>query len=89
MNIEQERIELLKSSADQRRRGVMHYQVDIDNYRAAIAEIEKNYAADKNLMDFANHLRGLLKTNIDEQAKERIILTVIERQLEDMKCLMS
>jgi hypothetical protein len=82
MNLEQERIDILHASADGRERDVMHYQINIDNYRLAIAEIEANHADDAALTTFANNLRELLASSLVEQGKERILLKVIRSQLE-------
>ena len=83
MTLTAERHDILTAAADQRRRDVMHYQINIDNFRAAIAEIETNHGDDANLMAFRDHLDGLLASSLAEQAKERIMLTVIERQLQE------
>lgn len=83
MNPTTERHDILTAAAEQRRRDVMHYQINIDNFRAAIAEIEAHHADDANLLAFRDHLAGLLASSLAEQAKERIMLTVIERQLQE------
>lgn len=76
-----ERAIILKSAADHRRAEVLHHQINIDNYRLAIAEIEQNHAGDASLMEFGGKLRALLDESLREQAKEKIMLLVIERQL--------
>lgn len=60
----------------------MHHQINIDNYRLAIAEIEANYAGVEHMTAFADRLRDLLKSSIEEQDKERVLLKVIKMQLE-------
>lgn len=79
-----ERIETLKAAAEGRRSGVMHYQINIDNFRLAIAKIEAEHMHNPAMVDFANQLRDLLASNETEQLKERIMLEVIEKQLEGM-----
>lgn len=79
-----ERIETLKAAADGRRSGVMHYQININNFRLAIAKIAKEYSDNPEMVAFAEHLRGLLASSETEQLKERIMLEVIEQQLEGL-----
>jgi len=86
VNLEQERIELLTAAAEGREREVMHYQINIDNFTRAIAEIEANHP---EMEEFANNLRELLASSKLEQAKERILLKVIRDQLEEAKCTSS
>lgn len=83
MDLEQERIDILKDALDQRRRGVMHYQINIDNFRAAIALIETEHAADERLAGYADELRLLLEQNEMQQAREQVMLRVIEAWLRD------
>lgn len=81
MNLEKERIDLLAAAAEGREREVMHYQINIDNFTRAIAEIEANHP---EMNDFADSLRELLASSKQEQAKERIMLKVIRDQLEEV-----
>jgi hypothetical protein len=82
MNLEQQRMDILSQGAEHRRREVMHYQINIDNYRLALTEIEKNHKDDPDMAEFASNLRELLSSSLREQRKEQILLTVIEKQLE-------
>ena len=79
-----EKTEILTSAVENRRREVMHYQINIDNYRAAIAEIDASYKGNADLVPFREQLCDLLRTNLIEQTKEKIMLTVIERQLAEL-----
>lgn len=79
-----DRIETLKAAAEGRRSGVMNYQINIDNFRLAIVKIEAEHAGNPAMADFAEHLRGLLASSETEQLKERIMLEVIEQQLEGL-----
>jgi len=81
--LETERQAMLTEAATHREREVMHHQINIDNYRLALAEIAKNHADDADLAEFAARLEELLSSSIREQAKERIMLTVIRQQLGD------
>lgn len=80
--LETERRAMLSDAAAHREREVMHHQINIDNYRLALAEIDKNHTGDANLAEFAKQLAELLSSSIREQAKERIMLTVVRQQLE-------
>lgn len=82
MNLEQERMNILSQAVESRRREIMHYQINIDNYGMAIAEIERNYSGNADMLEFAEHLKDLRASSIREQTKERILLKVIEKQLE-------
>lgn len=79
--IQVERQHMLEENVKNRRREIMHYQVNIDNYRLAIEEIKANHATDPAMLEFSKQLEGLLATSLIEQMKEKIILKVIEKQL--------
>jgi hypothetical protein len=79
--LETERQTMLTEAASHREREVMHHQINIDNYRLALAEIAKNHADNADLAEFAAQLEGLLSSSIREQSKERIMLTVMRQQL--------
>ena len=81
MALEQERMDILSQGAEHRRREIMHYQINIDNYLLALAEIEQNHTDDADMAEFANNLRDLLSSSLREQRKEQIMLTVIEKQV--------
>lgn len=70
--------ELLTSALDARVREVTEYQVNIDNFRAAIAKI----GSDAELADFKVQLEGLLASSLIEQRKAQIMLDVIREQVE-------
>ena len=85
----EEKKAILSEAAKARRQDVLFHQINIDNYRLAIAEIHERHADDPSLMAFSDQLDGLLASSLAEQAKEQIMLTVIERQLEAMPCTQS
>lgn len=82
MDLAQERLDTLIQARDARRRAVMHYQIDIDNFTAAIALIGREHGDDPALQAFGNELADLLATTMHQQDRERVILRVIEAQLE-------
>ena len=71
--------EILTQSVEARENDIMLYQINIDNYRAAIADIEANHP---DLSDFADQLRDLLQSSLREQKKEQIMLAAIKVNLE-------
>ena len=73
------RHEILTQSVEARENDIMLYQINIDNYRAAIADIEANHP---DLSDFADQLRDLLQSSLREQKKEQIMLAAIKANLE-------
>lgn len=75
-----EKAEILKKSLNARIDEVMGYQINIDNYTLAITEIDKS--GDEDLMPFRELLEGLLKSEIIEQKKAKIMLEVLRKQVE-------
>jgi hypothetical protein len=73
------RHDILTQSVEARENDIMLYQINIDNYRAAIADIEANHP---DLWDFADQLRDLLQSSLREQKKEQIMLAAIKANLE-------
>ena len=76
------KLEILRAAADGRRAEVMNYQINIDNFRLAIVKVDAEHADKPEIVAFADHLRSLLASSEIEQLKERIMLEVIEQQLE-------
>ena len=74
--------EILTAALAHREAEVLHHQINIDNYRLAIAEIDANYADDAAIADFRARLADLLASSIVEQRKEIIMRDVIAKQLE-------
>jgi hypothetical protein len=74
--------QILLSALEQRKHEVLGYQINIDNYHRAIEYMRINY--DPDLESFADQLNQLLKTEILEQKKAKVIMTVIEQQLAEL-----
>lgn len=70
--------EILADALKAREEEVMHYQINIDNYRLAM---EKS-AGDPDLAEFVTRLQELLTSSILEQKKAKIMLEVIREQIE-------
>jgi hypothetical protein len=73
------RHDILTQSIEARENDIMLYQINIDNYCAAIADIEANHP---DLWDFADQLRDLLQSSLREQKKEQVMLAAIKANLE-------
>lgn len=70
--------QILSTALEARQREVTEYQVNIDNFRLAIDKIGN----DVELAEFKTQLEGLLKSSLYEQRKAKIMLEVIQSQLE-------
>lgn len=78
----QTREEILKSSLDARIQEVMHYQINIDNYRIALEEISNMSDDDRAMLSgFSDRLRTLMASETLEQKKAQVMLTVIQKQV--------
>ena len=78
------REEILQTNLDARKQEVMHYQINIDNYTLALANIAAMAADERSeLLVFADQLTGLLASERMEQKKARVMLEVLRQQLGD------
>ena len=84
MNLTDERITILRGALEQRERDVMHHQINIDNYRHALADLRGRRSLGRGLRKFVKVLRGLLQSSELEQQKERIMLGAVRAQLKDL-----
>ena len=83
MDVNFNRKQILTGALDAREQEVMHYQINIDNYTLALQEIKNLPEIERLELDnFAGHLRGLLASEILEQKKSKIMLSVIKKQVE-------
>ena len=74
---------ILSQAVQAREDEVLGYQINIDNYTLAIAHIDQMPEAERaELAGFRDTLAGLLKSEILEQKKAKVMLTVIKQQLE-------
>lgn len=68
---------------------IAQYQLDIDNFRLALAKIEKEHSGasdmDVAMRQFGEHLQSLLNSSLIEQRKAQIIRDVIADQLQEME----
>ena len=78
------REEILRVNYDARIQEVMHYQINIDNYTLALANIAAMAADERSeLLVFADQLTGLLASERMEQKKAKVMLAVLQQQLGD------
>jgi L-rhamnose mutarotase len=76
------REDILKAALDGREQEIMHYQINIDNYSIALQEIDKLSPSEQlELKDFSEQLRNLLASEILEQKKAKIMLSVLKAQV--------
>jgi hypothetical protein len=75
------KLEILTQNADMRRASIEAYQMNIDNYTLAVADINENFSDDPEMQAFKTRLEELLVTERREQGKERIMLRALETQI--------
>lgn len=75
------KLELLTQNAEMRRASIEAYQMNIDNYTLAVADINENFSDDPEMQAFKTRLDELLVTERREQGKERIMLRALEAQI--------
>jgi hypothetical protein len=69
--------EILQASLESREKEVIEYQVNIDNFKLAIA----NIGDDPDMQEFKSQLQDLLNANLREQKKAKVMLDVIRQQV--------
>jgi len=84
VDTQQEKYEILATSAEARQREVLNYQINIDNFTLAIAKIDLEYSDKPYMLEFSKTLSDLLQSSVVEQAKEKLMLDVIQQQLQEM-----
>lgn len=70
--------ETLRSAIDARIQEDFEYQFNIDNFKRGIVICE----GDPELVEFKQQLKELLRSNLLEQKKNRVILQALQEQLE-------
>jgi hypothetical protein len=79
------KLELLTQNAEMRRASIEAYQMNIDNYTLAVADINENFSDDPEMQAFKTRLEELLVTERREQGKERIMLRALEAQIAQLQ----
>lgn len=72
---------ILTEALEHRRREVAMHQLNINNYRLALEEVDARHAGQPGMDAFKEQLQGLLDSSLVEQRKEIIMRDVIARQL--------
>lgn len=81
-DVEMTREEIIASALKAREQEVMHYQINIDNYALALEEIDLLPPSERaEVSGFRDQLSNLLKSEILEQKKAKIMLNVMKRQV--------
>lgn len=75
------KLEILTQNAEMRRASIEAYQMNIDNYTLAVADINENFSDDPEMQAFKTRLEELLVTERREQGKEHIMLRALEVQI--------
>lgn len=79
----QTRNDIITAALDGRKQEVIGYQINIDNYTRALEKISLLSADDRaELSGFTEQLRTLLTSEKLEQKKAKIMLEVLQEQVE-------
>lgn len=75
--------EILKINIDARIQEIEHYQINIDNYTMALEVMNDLPTVEREeLARFAEQISNLLVSETFEQKKAKIMLTVLQKQVE-------
>ena len=81
------KLETLQSALAAREEEIDGYQINIDNYIRAIAEINAEHADNPAMVEFRDRLAEMLEGHKTEQLKAIIIRDVIADQLAELEAL--
>lgn len=79
------RTDILSSALEGRDAELLGYQINIDNYSHAIAEIEQNYPDNDDLALFKAELQERLAEERRQQLRCKVIRDVIAAQLAELQ----
>ena len=79
------KLEILKEALTGRDQEILNYQINIDNFERAIKKIKEEYMDNAEIVQFGQHLHGLLESNVIEQTKAKIIRDVIAEQIQELE----
>jgi FKBP-type peptidyl-prolyl cis-trans isomerase (trigger factor) len=77
------KLSILLPALEGRDQELLTYQINIDNYRLAIAKINADHADNDDLLAFRDDLQSRLDEELRQQARARIIRDVIAEQVAD------
>lgn len=75
--------EILSTAAKAREQEVLMYQINIDNYEAAVKKIEREYPNNEDLLAMRAELLTRLVEEQKQQLRSKIIYEVILDQLKE------
>lgn len=79
------RTDILTQALEGRDAELLGYQINIDNYRLAIAKIKAEYPDDQDLAVFRRELEERLAEECRQQRRAMVIRDVIADQLEEVR----
>lgn len=79
------KLEILKAALEGRNDEILNYQINIDNYKRAIAKVDAEHADKPAIVEFRDQLIGLLESSKTEQLKSIIIRDVIGDQITELE----
>jgi hypothetical protein len=75
--------DILTQALEARDNEILGYQINIDNYRLAIAKIQAEHPENADLAEFRADLEARLAEELRQQLRMRIIRDVIADQLQE------
>ena len=78
------KLEILTTALEGRNEEIATYQINIDNYARAIDKINLEHSDNHAMIEFRDHLTGMLASSKTEQLKAIIIRDVIADQLTEL-----
>ena len=75
------KLSILTPALEGRDQELLGYQINIDNYRLAIAKINADHADNDDLLAFRDELQTRLDEELRQQLRARIIRDVIAEQV--------
>jgi FKBP-type peptidyl-prolyl cis-trans isomerase (trigger factor) len=81
------RLSILLPALEGRDQELLTYQINIDNYRLAIAKINADHADNDDLLAFRDDLQARLNEELRQQARARIIRDVIAEQVAELQAI--
>ena len=79
------KLSILSPALEGRDQELLTYQINIDNYRLAIAKITSEHADNTDLLAFRDELQTRLDEELRQQARARIIRDVIAEQVAELQ----
>lgn len=76
-------LEVIKQSVESRKIELENYDLNIENFRRAIAKIDSNFPNNPAMQEFRVSLVELLEQNVNERMKEQLMHDVLVDQLNE------